>query len=70
MTWLQSQYNLDTSAEDGFECENFDGGQCLITIWKKKSAKELQKLQDQNAVATFYEPNDFKKQNNKESSEN
>jgi len=53
MTWLQSHYNLQTSAEDGLPCENFNG-QCMITIWKKKSAKELEKLRGERAITGFY----------------
>ena len=56
MTWLQSQYNLETTAEDGLPCENFNG-QCVITIWKKKSEKELEKLRGERAITGFYGTN-------------
>ena len=35
-SWLLSQYNMVTTAEDPSLCENFDGT-CMITVWKKKS---------------------------------
>lgn len=43
--WLESQYNLDQVTEEAIPTENFDG-YCFLTIWKKKSAAELQKLRD------------------------
>ena len=46
LNWLQSQYNLIMTSEDPLQADNFDGN-CILTVWRKKSESELQKIRDQ-----------------------
>ena len=45
MKWIESQYNLHFASTEYKDCENFDGFMRL-TVWKKKSLKELAKLRE------------------------
>ena len=47
LDWLMSQYNLIHVNEPDTEVYNFLGT-CTRTFWRKKSAKELQKLREKS----------------------
>lgn len=52
--WLDSQYNLVATAEDAQKCEDFNG-HLLVTVWRKKSLAELEKIRGKSVHPLYGE---------------
>ena len=60
---------MDSVTEEPIPVDNFDG-YCIMTIWKKKSYNELQKLRDNSQGLSISRPDIDKKHEEKEYASN